>query len=59
MKMAALSEAMKAKGGPPAPEQLAEMQKLSARLGRLAKVTAFHLLGALVLMASHRLAAAL
>lgn len=58
VKMAAVAEAVRAKGGPPSPEQAAEMKALGERLARIAKVTAFHLLGALVLMAAHRLAAA-
>lgn len=53
-KLAALSASLK---GPPSPEQAAEMQAVGARLVRIGKVTAFHLLGVLVLMSAHRLAA--
>jgi hypothetical protein len=48
-----------ASGSPPTPAQAAEMQALRAKLGRIAGVTAWHLLAAIALMASHRLAAAL
>lgn len=53
-RLAEISQSLK---GPPSAEQAAEMKALGERLVRVAKVTAFHLLGALLLMAAHRLAA--
>lgn len=44
-------------GGAPTAEQAAEMKALQARLRRVARLTAWHLIGASVLMASHRLVA--
>ncbi|MCC7008935.1 MAG: hypothetical protein IT184_08980 [Acidobacteria bacterium] len=44
---------------PPSPAQIAEMQAMRARFQRVARLTAFHLLGAAVLMAAYRLAAAI
>ncbi len=57
-KMAALARTIGAAGGPPSPEQAAEMTQLGTKLARLARINAYHLLAALVLMASHRLATA-
>jgi hypothetical protein len=48
-----------ASGAPPTPAQAAELQHLRGKLGRVARVLAFHLLAASLLMASHRLAALL
>jgi hypothetical protein len=44
-------------GGPPTSEQATEMKALQARLRTVARLTAWHILGASVLMASHRLVA--
>jgi uncharacterized membrane protein len=44
-------------GGPPSPEQAAELERLRTRLGKVARLTAWHLIVASVLMAGHRLAA--
>lgn len=52
-----LAASMARAGGPPTAEQAAEMKALQARLRRVARLTAWHLLGASVLMASHRLVA--
>lgn len=56
-KLGALGAQIAAAGKPPTPEQAAEMQTLRTRLAKVAKVTAWHLIVASVLMASHRLAA--
>lgn len=55
-KLAALASEIK---GAPTPAQAQEMAALGLRLVKIARVTAYHLLAALVLMASHRLAAVL
>jgi uncharacterized membrane protein len=56
-RLGALGAQIAARGGPPTPEQAAEMQALRARLGKVARLTAWHVLIASLLMASHRLAA--
>jgi hypothetical protein len=56
-RLGALGAQIAAGGGPPTPEQAAEMQALRARLGKVARLTAWHVLIASLLMASHRLAA--
>lgn len=56
-KLGALAAEVAAAGKPPTPEQAAELQRLRTRLGKVAKVTSWHLIVAAVLMASHRLAA--
>jgi hypothetical protein len=58
-RLAALGGQVAASGGPPTAEQVAELAALRARLLKVARINAFHLLGATVLMASHRLFAAL
>lgn len=55
-KVAALAAQIAAQGGPPSPEQAQQMGALQARMGKLANVLAWHLLGATVLMAAMRLA---
>jgi hypothetical protein len=57
MRLAALGGEVAAAGKPPTPEQAAEMEALRARLLKLARLTAWHLIAAAVLMSSHRLAA--
>ena len=58
-RMSALAGQIAAAGVPPTSEQSNELQALRVRGARTAKVIAWHLLVALVLMASHRLAAGL
>jgi len=58
-KMGALGAKLAAKGAPPSPEEAAEMQALRTRLGKVARVTAWHLIVAALLMAAHQLAARL
>ncbi len=56
-KLGALAAKIAASGAPPTPAQSAELQALRGRLGRVAKITAWHLLIAIVLMAGHRIIA--
>jgi len=56
-RLAALGAQIAAAGAPPTPEQAAELQALRQRLGKVARLTAWHLIVAALLMASHRLAA--
>jgi uncharacterized membrane protein len=56
-KLGALAGQIAAAGTPPTPEQAAEMAALRTKLAKVARVTAFHLLAAAILMSSHRLAA--
>jgi hypothetical protein len=58
MQLGALGARIAASGAPPTAEQAAELQALRARLQRVARLTAWHLIGAAVLMASHRFVAA-
>ncbi len=58
-RLGALGAQVAAAGAPPTPEQAAELQALRTRLGKIAKLTAWHLILASLLMASHRLAAML
>lgn len=58
-RLGALSARISASGGPPTPEQASDLAALGARLGRVARVTAWHLVGATILMALHRLMAVL
>ncbi len=51
VKIAALQAAIAAQGGKPTPEQVAEMPKLSAKMGRAGTLVAWHLGGAAALMA--------
>lgn len=46
-------------GGPPTATQAGELRELQAKLRRVARLMAWHLMGASLLMASHRLAAML
>jgi uncharacterized membrane protein len=57
MRMGALGAEIAAKGGPPSPEQAAEMEALRTRMSRVARITAWHLVAAALLMASNRVAA--
>jgi len=56
-RLGALAVEVAASGGPPTPEQAAELERVRARLGKVARLTAWHLVAAAVLMAGHRLAA--
>jgi uncharacterized membrane protein len=56
-RLSALGAQIAAAGVPPTAEQAAEMQTLRARLSKVARLTAWHVLVASLLMASHRLAA--
>jgi len=58
-RMTALGAQLAAAGAPPTPEQAAEMAALRARLLKIGRVTAFHLLAATLFMASHRMFAAM
>jgi uncharacterized membrane protein len=58
-KLGALSAQIAASGSPPTPEQSAELERLRKRLGTVARVTAWHLVAAALLMSGHRLAAML
>ena len=58
-KLSALGAAIAASGAPPSPAQIAEIGVLRAKLARVARLVAWHLIGASLLMASHRLAALL
>jgi hypothetical protein len=53
--MGVLAQQITASGRPPTPEQASELQASRARLGRIARLTAWHLLGAALLMAMQRL----
>jgi uncharacterized membrane protein len=59
MRIGALGAQIGASGGPPSPEQAAEMAVLRARMGKLGKVVGWHLLGAAFFMSAHVLAAML
>jgi uncharacterized membrane protein len=54
-RMGVLAQQITASGRPPTPEQASELQASRARLGRIARLTAWHLLGAALLMAMQRL----
>jgi hypothetical protein len=56
-RLGALGAQIGAAGGAPTPEQAAEMQALRGRLSKVTRLTAWHVLLASLLMASHRLAA--
>jgi uncharacterized membrane protein len=58
-KMGALGARLSAADGPPSPEDAAEMRRLRTRLGKVARVTAWHLIVAALMMAAHQLAARL
>jgi uncharacterized membrane protein len=53
-KLSALGAAIEGKGGPPAPEQAAEMQRLQARLAGSTRATAIQLVIAVICMAVAR-----
>lgn len=55
MRIGALAGQIAAAGTPPTAEQAAELAALRTRLGKVARITAWHVLGASVLMAMHRL----
>lgn len=57
MRIGALGAQIAQQGGQPTPEQIAELGVLRPKLLKIAKVVAFHLLGSVVCMAAHRLAA--
>jgi uncharacterized membrane protein len=57
MRLGALAGQIAAAGKPPTPEQAAEMKALQTRLVKVARLTAWHLIAAALLMSSHRLAA--
>jgi hypothetical protein len=59
MRLSALAGAIAASGAPPTAAQAGELQALRLRLGKIGRLTAWHLLAAAVLMASHRLVAVL
>jgi uncharacterized membrane protein len=56
-RLAALGARIAAGGTPPTPDEAAEIQGLRSRLGRAARITAWHVVAASFLMAAHRLAA--
>jgi len=58
-RLGALSAQIAASGKAPTAAQAAELQALRTRLGRIAKLTAWHLLVAALLMATHRLVSVL
>lgn len=58
-RLGGLAAQVAASGQPPSPAQAAEMQTLRTKLRSVARLTAYHLLGASVLMALHRFAAVL
>jgi hypothetical protein len=58
-RIGALGAQIAASGAPPTPAQASELQALRAKMTRLGYVIGWHLLAASVLMASHRLLAAI
>lgn len=58
-RLGALGAELAAAGSPPSPAQAAELAALRTRLGKVAKLTGWHLIASALLMASHRLAAML
>jgi hypothetical protein len=56
-RLGALAGKLAAAGRPPSPEEAAELNALRQKLVRVARLTAFHLIAASVLMAGHGLAA--
>ena len=58
-KLARMGGQIAASGVAPTPAQITEMQALRGRLGKAARLTAWHLIAAASLMAIHRLAALL
>jgi hypothetical protein len=59
VRLGALAAELARAGGTPSPAQAAELQAMRQRLGKAARLTAWHLLAAATLMAAHRLAAAM
>ena len=57
-RMGALAARIAASGAPPSAEQAAELAAMRTRLRRIASLTAWHLVGATLLMSMHRLATA-
>lgn len=57
-RMGALAARIAASGAPPSAEQAAELAAMRTRLRRIASLTAWHLIGAALLMSMHRLATA-
>jgi uncharacterized membrane protein len=57
-RMGALAARIAASGAPPSAEQAAELAAMRTRLRRVASLTAWHLVGATLLMSMHRLATA-
>lgn len=55
-KVAAMAARIAASGAPPTPDQAHELTAMRARLSRVAALTAWHLVGATLLMSLHRLA---
>jgi len=58
-KLAQLAAEIAKSGGPPNASQAGQLRALQAKLQRVARLTAWHLIGASLLMASHRLASML
>jgi hypothetical protein len=56
-RLGALGAEIAGAGKPPTPEQAAEMQALRTKMLKAAKITAWHMIAAAILMSSHRLAA--
>jgi hypothetical protein len=56
-RLGALGAQLAKSGAPPSPAQAAEMQALRSKLGSIARLTSWHLVGAAGLMSIHRLAA--
>ena len=54
-KLARLGGEIAKSGGPPNASQAGELRELQAKLQRVGRLTAWHLIGASLLMASHRL----
>jgi hypothetical protein len=55
VKLAALAEGIARAGTPPTAAESAEIRALQQKLRRVAAITAWHLIGAALLMSSHRL----
>jgi uncharacterized membrane protein len=55
-KLGAMAARVAASGAPPTPDQAAELAALRGRLRRVAALTAWHLIGATLLMSIHRMA---
>jgi uncharacterized membrane protein len=57
-RLGAMAAQIAASGAPPTAQQAADLLAMRGRLKRIAALTAWHLVGAIVLMAGHRIAAA-